>query len=187
MGLSLNNLKPGMTIVYNGELFSVLECEHAKLGRGGAFCRVKLRNVHSNQIINTTLRDSDDVQEAFIEKRKLSFLYAEGDLYHFMDLETYEDLVLDKIAIEDKIIWLKDNLELDGIFYKNKLIDLELPITVDLKVIETEPGYRGDTVKAGTKPAKLETGLVINVPLFINTGDVIKIDTRTKEYIERVK
>ena len=174
-----------MAIIYNKELYIILDCEHAKIARGSAFCRVKLRNLKTSQILDCTLRDSDNIQRAFIEKRKLQYLYNQGELYHFLDLETYEDLILNKAGIEDKVIWLKDHLELIGLFYEHKLIDLEMPLSLLLKVVDTTPGFRGDTVKAGTKPAKLETGLTINVPLFINNGDIIKVDTRTKEYLGR--
>ncbi len=184
--LSIAELKPGIHIFYNNEIYSVIDCEHAKLGRGSAFCRVKLKNIKTSQVMEYTLRDSDKIEEAFIEKRLLQYTYREADVFHFIDLETYEDLILEKSRIKDKIIWFKDNLKLTGIFFNNELINLELPKTVELKVIETEPGFRGDTVKAGTKPAKLETGLVINVPLFINQGDIIKVDTEEKKYIERV-
>ncbi|MCD6583343.1 MAG: elongation factor P [Candidatus Omnitrophica bacterium] len=186
MRLSISSLRPGISIKYNNEIFTILECEHAKLGRGSAFCRTRLKNLRTSQVIDCTLRDSDNIEEAFIEKRGLQYLYSDGDIFHFLDLETYEDLVLDKLRIEEKIEWLKDNLELIGLFYNNELINLELPPTLDLKVVETEPGFRGDTVKSGTKPAKLETGLIIQVPLFINKGEVIRVDTRTKEYLGRV-
>jgi elongation factor P len=172
--------------LYNNELYTVLECEHAKLARGSAFCRVKLKNLKTSSVYELTLRDSDNIQEAFIEERKMQFLYREGDSFHFLDLETYEDLILNKERIEDKIIWLKDNLELTGLFYNNELINLKLPATIELKVIETEPGFKGDTVKMATKPAKLETGLIISVPIFINVEDIIKVDTRTKQYLGRL-
>jgi len=184
--LSISNLRPSINILYNNELYTVLECEHAKLARGSAFCRVKLKNLKTSSVHELTLRDSDNIQEAFIEERKLQFLYREGDSFHFLDLETYEDLILDKERIEDKIIWLKDNLELTGLFYNNELINLRLPDTIELKVIETEPGFKGDTVKMATKPAKLETGLIISVPIFINVEDIIKVDTRTKQYLGRL-
>jgi elongation factor P len=186
MGLSIGNIRPGITILYNNELYTVVECEHAKLGRGSAFCRVKLKNLKTSSIMECTLRDSDRIDEAFIEKRKLQYLYNEGDIFHFLDLETYEDLVLDKNRLEDKLVWFTDNLELEGLFYNNELINLDLPPSLELEVIETEPGFRGDTVKAGTKPAKLQTGLIIQVPLFINKGDKVLVDTRTRQYLERV-
>ncbi len=185
MGMSIGEIRPSMAITYNKELYIVLNCEHAKVARGAAFCRVKLKNLKSSQIKECTLRDSDNINRAFIEKRKLQFLYHDFQRYHFLDQETYEDLILHQSHIEDKTIWLKDNLELIGLFYQNKLLDLELPISLSLKVVETEPGFRGNTVKSGTKPAKLETGVAIDVPLFINSGETVKVDTRTKEYLGR--
>ena len=181
----IGNIRPSMTIVFEGELYTVMECEHAKIARGSAFCRVKLKNMRTSQVLDRTLRDSDNVDEAFIEKRDLQYSYKDGDMYHFMDLQTFEDLILNKERIADELIWLKDNMELKGVFYNNELINLEVPLSLVLEVVETDPGFRGNTVKAGTKPAKLETGLVIQVPLFINIGDKIKVDTRKKEYLER--
>ena len=185
MGISIGELKPSLAIIYNRELYNILDCEHVKLGRGAAFCRVKIKNLENGQIRDCTLRDSDNVRIAFIEKRTLQYLYASDVHYHFLDLETYEDLVLDEPQISDNIDWLKDNLELTGLYHENRLVGLEIPLSLELKVVETIPGYRGNTVKAGTKPAKLETGLVINVPLFINNGDILKVDTRTREYLGR--
>jgi elongation factor P len=166
-------------------VYVVVECEHAKLGRGSAFCRARLRNLKTSQVVDCTLRDSDKIEDAFIEKRKLQYSYRQDEIYHFIDLESYEDLVLDKSRIEEKVVWLKDSLVVEGIFYQNELINLEVPLSLELKVIDTEPGFRGNTVKMGTKPAKLETDLIVQVPLFINTGDVIKVDTRTREYLGR--
>ncbi|MBD3264770.1 MAG: elongation factor P [Candidatus Omnitrophica bacterium] len=186
MGISISDIKPSTAIVYNGELYAVLSCEHAKIARGSAFCRVKLKNFKTSQVLDCTLRDSDNIDSAFIEKKKLQYIYSENERYHFMDLETYEDLILHLSAVKDKTEWLKDNIQIYGIFYENELIDLELPLSIELKVIDTEPGFRGNTVKGGTKPAKLETGLVINVPLFVDKGDTVKVDTRTKEYLGRV-
>jgi len=183
--MSISDLKAGSTIIYNQELYLIVSCEHAKIARGSAFSRVKLRNLKTAQVLEKTLRDSDNVEPAFIDKRKLKYLYQQADQYHFMDLETFEDLILHKTRISDKVFWLKDDLELVGLFYDNELIDLEFPSSLVFTVTETEPGYKGDTVKQGTKPAKLDTGLVINVPLFINSGEKIKVDTRTKDYLGR--
>jgi len=185
VGISIGELKPAMTVIYNKELHNILNCEHAKLGRGSAFCRVKIKNLKTGQSRDCTLRDSDNVRIAFIEKRTLQYLYTSGVHYHFLDLETYEELVLDEPQVSDKIDWLKVNLELTGLYYENELVGLEIPLSLELKVVETMPGYRGNSVKAGTKTAKLETGLVINVPLFINNGDILKVDTRTREYLGR--
>ena len=180
----IGEIRPSMALIYNKELYIVISCEHAKIARGAAFCRAKLRNMRTSQTLECTLRDSDNAERAFIEKRALQYVYKDGDLYHFMAMDNYEDLILHKSKIPDKLYWLKDNLELGGVFYKNELIDLELPLTMILKVAQTDPGFRGDTVKAGTKQAKMETGLKVNVPLFINTGDSIKVDTRTQTYME---
>ncbi|MBD3245879.1 MAG: elongation factor P [Candidatus Omnitrophica bacterium] len=184
--MSIGEIRPGIAIVHNGELYTVVNCEHAKLGRGSAFCRAKLKNLRTGQAVQATLRDSDKIEDAFIEKRSLQYLYHQGEIYHFMDTETYEDLVMSHQQIEDKSMWLKDNLELEGLFYQNELIDLELPPSLEFEIAETEPGFRGNTVKTGTKPAKLSTGLVVQVPLFIEPGDKIRVDTRTQSYISRV-
>ena len=182
MGIPINGIKPNMAITYNNDLYIVITCEHSRTARGPAFCRTKLRNFKTSQVIDATLRDSDNIEKVFIDKRKLQYTYNDDHMYHFLDLETYEDLVLSKSVIEDKIIWFKDDLKLIGLSYDNQLLDLELPSSLELRVVETDPGFRGDTVKQGTKSAKLETGVRINVPLFINNGEVIKVDTKNKEY-----
>ncbi len=185
MGISIGNIRPSITIIYNDELYTVVSCEHSKIARGSAFCRAKLKNLKTLQVKDCTLRDSDNIDQAFIEKRKLQYLYKEDELYHFLDLETYEDLILHRSRITDKVSWLKDHLELEGHFYNNELVGLEIPLSLELMVVETEPGFKGDTVKTGTKPAKLETGVTLAVPLFINTGDMVKVDTRNKKYLGR--
>ncbi|MBN3040647.1 MAG: elongation factor P [Candidatus Omnitrophica bacterium] len=185
MGIVVGEIKPSMAILYKNELYLVINCEHAKIARGAAFCRVKLRNMKSSQILEATLRDSDNIERAYIEKRKLQYVYKDAHFYHFLTMDTYEDLILEDYHIEDKIGFLKDNLEINGLFFNNELLDLELPMTMELKITHTDPGFRGDTVKAGTKSATLETGLTVNVPLFINVGDLVKIDTRTSEYLGR--
>lgn len=185
MAFSIGEIRPGISLIYNDELYLVNSCEHAKLARGSAFSRVKLKNMKTGQVIDATLRDSDKVVQAYIDKRSLQYLYCEGNIYHFLDMETYEDLVLDKARIEDSVCWLKDNLVVEGMFYDNELISVDFPKIVELKVISTEPGVKGDTAKQVTKPATLETGLIINVPLFINQDEVIKVDTVKKEYVGR--
>ena len=185
MAISIGELRSSTSILFNGELYVVIDCEHAKLGRGSAFCRTKLKNLRTSQLKEVTLRDSDKIEEAFVEQRNLQYQYCDVNIFHFLDLETYEDLILEENRIEDKIPWLRDNLELTGLFYNDELIDLELPKSLELKVVETDPGFRGDTVKSGTKPAKLETGLTIQVPLFIEPGEVIKVDTEKRCYLGR--
>jgi elongation factor P len=183
---SIGEIRPSATICLDGNVFIVLDCTHVKQANRRASCMAKVRNMLTGQTLDITLRDSDNFDMAYIEKRPLQFSYHDGNLYHFMETETYEDLVLNEKQIEEQIPWLKDDLPLSGLFYNNALLSLELPLTMNLKVIETDPGYRGDTVKAGTKPAKLETGIVIQVPLFINPGEMIKVDTREKAYMSRI-
>ncbi|MDD5080361.1 MAG: elongation factor P [Candidatus Omnitrophica bacterium] len=186
MPIQIGSIRPSMSLIYNGMPHIVVNCEHAKLGRGAAFCRVKLRNMKNAQVIDVTLRYSDKVEAAFIEKKTLQYLYNDGEQYHFLDMETYEELILREELLADVKDMLQDNLELSGLSYENELVSLELPLSLEFKITETEPGVRGDTVKAGTKPAKISTGMVIMVPLFVNTGDVVKIDTKTREYLGKV-
>ena len=183
--MNIGEVRPGITIILNKELFLVIDCEHAKLGRGSAFLRTKIKSLNSGKIIEKTLRDSDNIEQAFIEKRKVQFLYKDDNIYYFMDLETYDNFPLSKDKIEEIYPWLKENLELEGFYYQNKIINLQLPSALQLKVIQTDPGYRGDTVKQGTKVAKLETGATIQVPLFINIGDILKVNPQTGEYLGR--
>ena len=186
MPINIGSIRPGLTITLGNDLFVVVKCEHAKLGRGSAFCRTKLKNLKTGIVLEKTLRDSDNIEEAFIERRQLQYSYRQGDFFHFMDMESFEDFVLDKEKIKDIADLLKENISLTGIFYENNLINLELPSTLELKVEHTEPGIKGDSVRAGLKPAILETGAQVQVPLFINPGDIIKIDTLNKEYLGRV-
>ena len=181
--MAIGEIKAGMAIIYNKALYLVVKYEHVKMGRGAAFCRVKIKNLMNLQVIECSLRDSDNIEKAFIEKRKLQYSYFQGDFYHFLDLESYDDLIFSKAQIGNRDVLLKDDLTITGLFYQNTLIDFEFPNSLDLKVLDTVPGHRGDTVKMGTKSAKLETGLIINVPLFINIDDIIKVNTQTREYL----
>ncbi|MFA5337342.1 MAG: elongation factor P [Candidatus Omnitrophota bacterium] len=186
MGISVGSIRPSMVIIYDGKPYTVLECNHVKLARGPAFCKVKLKDLKSSQILECTVRDSDNVMEVEIEERKLQYQYNDASSYHFMDLETYEELICNKSAIEDKAEWLKENMEITGLFYKNEFVNLKMPVTVVYKIVETEPGFKGDSVKSGTKPAKLETGAIVQVPLFISVGDLVKIDIQDRQYLSRV-
>ena len=183
--ISTSELKPGVTVVIDGELYVVVEYQHVKPGKGGAFVRSKLRKMKTGAVIERTFRVGEKFQDAYIEKRKLQYQYRSGETYHFMDLNSYE-----QVSFEEKIIgpgagFLKENMEIEGEFYEGELIGLELPIFVDLVIESTEPGIRGDTSKAGNKPAKLETGAMVQVPLFVDSGDRIRIDTRTGSYVSR--
>ncbi len=179
-------MRKGTVIKLDGEIYRVLEYQHHKPGRGNAFIRTKLRNLRTGTIIDKTFLSGDEVEDVRLDNRTVQYLYNDGDFYYFMDVKTYEQPALPAEALGDAVKYLVEGMTLELSFYENEPIEIELPVTVDLKVVETEPGVRGDTAQGGTKPAKLETGLVIQVPLFINEGDVVRVDTRTGEYVTRV-
>jgi elongation factor P len=168
------------------ELFIVLSFQHVKPGKGGAFVKTKLRNIKKNIIIEKTFRAGEKVEDIFIEKRKMQYLYNDGDNSIFMDIDNYEQESIPDQFIEDELKFLKEGQEVDVTFYEGEIISVELPTFVELKVTHTEPGLKGDTATTTFKPATIETGTIIQVPLFINEGDTLKIDTRTGEYIERL-
>jgi elongation factor P len=183
--ISTSEFRTGLTLVLDGELYVIVEWQHVKPGKGGAFIRTKLRRSNGS-VIERTFRSGEKVQDAFIEKRKLQFLYRAGDMYNFMDMQSYEEVQLSEKAVGNGAGFLKENIETQGEFYENKMIALELPIFMDLVVTETEPGVKGDTAKATNKPATLETGATIQVPLFVEQGETIRVDTRTGSYVGRV-
>jgi elongation factor P len=185
MTISTNQFKTGMAIVLDGELYIIVEYQHVKPGKGAAFVRTKLKSMKTGNIISKTFDAGEKFEEAFIEKKSLQFLYRSEETYHFMDLETYEQHAFSASQLGDAVYYLTDGLEVKGQFYRSQLVGLELPTAVVLKVAESEPGLRGDTSKAAMKPAVLETGLKIQVPLFIGPGDAIRVDTRTGEYVGR--
>ena len=186
MMISTNDFHTGLTIELDGTVYSVEEFEHSKSGRGGAFVRTKLRNLEKGNVIQKTFRAGKKVERAHVEKRKMKFLYWDGENYVFMDNETYDQIELSKDQLGDKINYIKENSDINVIMHGDHPLDIDLPTFVELEVKQTEPGIKGDTVSGGNKPATMETGLVIKVPLFIEEGDIIKIDTRTDEYVERV-
>ena len=185
MALSINEIKSGLTILVDGQVHMVIETQHVKPGKGAAFVRVKLRNLKNSAIQERTFRGDEKIEEAFVEEKRLQYLYVSGDLFHFMDQDNFEEITISKDNIADKKKLLKDNLEVTGYFYKNETLNISLPNFIEFKVIHTEPGIKGDTAKSGTKPAQIETGATVQVPLFIDVGDRIKVDTRTEEYVER--
>ena len=185
MSISTNQFKTGMAIVLDGDLFMIVEFQHVKPGKGAAFVRTKLRSVKTGNVLNKTFDAGDKFEDAFIEKKMLQFQYKAGDTYHFMDLKTYEEQAISEEDLGDSAHYMLENSEVKGEFWQGKLIGMELPTTVSLKVVESEPGLRGDTSKSAMKPAVLETGFRINVPLFIEPGETIKVDTRTGEYVGR--
>jgi elongation factor P len=175
-----------MTILYNGELYEIIEYEHSKRGRGDALARTKLKHLISGRVISKVFQGAEDVEQAFLETRPLQYLYNTGDEYYFMDRESYEQFPVSRERLGDRIYYLQDGMELGGLFFKGELVKVELPTFVTMKVVEAPPGVKGDTASGGEKPVKLETGLEVKVPLFVEAGDLIKVDTRSGKYIERV-
>ena len=183
---STTDFRRGLKIEYKGEPYEIVDFQHVKPGKGAAFVKTRMKNLLTGNVLDINFRSGDKFEKPDLEEKEMQYLYADGDSYWFMDVETYEQVAIPLEHIKEKVGYLQENVQVAILFYKGKAIDVELPNFVELKVVETEPGVRGDTVSGGSKPAKLETGLVVNVPLFINEGDVIKIDTRTGEYVERV-
>ena len=185
--ISTSELKNGLTIKMDGGLFQVIEFQHVKPGKGGAFVRTKLRSMTSGNVLERTFRSGEKLEDAFIEYKKLQFSYASGDEYHFMEEKTYEQFQLTAEQMGDVPHFLKENMVVTASFYEGRLMSIEPPMFVELAVVEADPGLKGDTAKSGTKSVKLETGYSIQVPLFVDIGDLLKIDTRAGEYVERVK
>jgi elongation factor P len=184
--ISTADFKNGLTIELDGEVYSIVEFQHVKPGKGGAFVRTRLRNVRTGNVFEKTFRAGEKMEAARVERRKMQYLYGDGTDYNFMDLESFEQLVISADQIGDQRKYLKEAAEVDVLMYQDKVIGVELPTAVVLTVERTDPGVRGDTAQGGSKPALLESGATVQVPLFINTGDRIKVDTRTGNYIERV-
>lgn len=184
--ITANDLRRGMMIKINGELYAVLSYQHIKPGKGPAFVRTKIRNIKKNSIVEKTLRPEEKIEDIYIDKRRMQFLYKHGDELVFMDLETYEQESVPADHVDEERKFLREGLEVDVSFYNGQIISIDLPTFVELKVTHTEPGVRGDTATMAFKPAEVETGATIQVPLFIEKGDIIKVDTRTGTYIERV-
>ena len=183
--ISSNDFKNGMAIEYDGELLEIIYFQHVKPGKGGAFVRTKLKNLLTGAIFEKTFRAGEKIEQAILETRKTQYLYKD-EHYIFMDNLTFEQFSLDEKQIGDKKYFLKENMEATLVFYKGNAISIELPTFIEAKVVKTEPGIKGDTVSSSFKPAEIETGAKVQVPLFIENGDIIKVDTRTGEYITRV-
>ena len=180
------DFRKGTTFEMEGNVFKVVDFKHVKPGKGSAFVRTKLKNVITGAVIDKTFNPSDKYPEATIEKREMQYLYNDGDLYYFMDNETYEQMPLNKDVLSDALQFLKENMNVTVISYKGNVFSVEPPMFVELEVTYTEPGFSGNTTTTSGKPATLENGYEISVPLFVNIGDTIRIDTRTGEYMERV-
>lgn len=185
--VTVNKISEGSTIVIAGELYTVVEKEHVKPGKGGAYLKTKVKKLSDGTIVRKSLRAQDKIEEAFIQDRKMQYLYNRASMYYFMDLETYEQYPADQDLVHQIKEFLKENIEVTGYFYKGKIVKLELPTFLELKVVDTQPGVKGNTAQGGSKPAELETGKEIQVPLFISKSDIVKVDTRSGEYVERVE
>jgi elongation factor P len=180
------DFRNGMTIQMDGALFTITYFQHVKPGKGGAFVRTKLKNVLTGAVIERTFRAGEKVDEVRLEHRPVQYSYTDGQLYYFMDQESFEMIPLSEGVIgADQLRYLKENMECEGLVHNEKIISVELPFFVELAIAETDPGVRGDTAQGGTKPAKLETGAVVQVPLFLEEGEVIRVDRREHKYIER--
>jgi len=186
VALSINEIKSGVTILVEGEVYVVVDAQHVKPGKGSAFVRARLSNIKSNNIQEKTFRGDEKIDQAFVDERKLQYQYASGGMYHFMDQDNFEEVAIAEERIGERAKFLKDNLEVTGYFFKGDTLTVILPNFIEFNIVHTEPGIKGDTSKSGTKPAEVDTGAVILVPLFIGIGDKIKVDTRTGSYVERV-
>lgn len=181
------DFRNGLIIKFKNDLYTIVEFQHVKPGKGGAFVRSTLKNLRSGKVLDNTWRSGESVEIVRVERRKYQYLYRDGEFLVCMDNGTYEQLNIPVELFGDVVDYLKDSEEIEILFNGTEIVTVEIPIFVLLKVVETEPGFKGDTATGANKPAKLETGASVNVPLFINEGDVLKIDTRTGGYVERVK
>jgi elongation factor P len=184
--ISANDFHTGLTIELDGEVYEVEQFQHSKSGRGGAFVRTKLKNLEENYVIEKKFRSGEKVERAHVEERDVRYLYWDGSDYVFMDNETYDQITLSEEQLESKVNYIKENMNLSISMYGTRPIGINVPTFVELEVEDTPPGVKGNTVSGGSKPATLETGLKIQVPLFVDKADVVKVDTRTDEYVERV-
>ena len=179
------DFKNGITFEMDGNVMQVIEFQHVKPGKGAAFVRTKMKNVITGAVVETSFNPTAKFENAYVERKEMQYLYKDGDLYYFMDMETYEQMPLNESQLSDNFKFVKENEMVKIVSYKGNVFSVEPPTFVELAVTETEPGVRGDTATNVTKPATLETGAVIKVPIFINEGDLLRIDTRTGEYLER--
>ena len=187
MAITITEVNSGIAIMYNGEIYLVIESQHVKPGKGSAFARVKLKNVKTGAVLDRTFRSSERIDDVHLEEMPLQFLYHTGDDYHFMNHSNYEETALTKQLLGDGADFLLENLEVTGLAYQGKVLKVILPTFITAQIIHTEPGIKGDSSRSGNKPAEIASGATIQVPLFINTEDWIKIDTRNGQYVERIQ
>lgn len=184
--VSAGEFKKGLTIEIDGQVWVIVDFQHVKPGKGAAFVRTKIKNVINGNVLEKSFSPTEKFAKAIVERKDMQYLYNDGELYYFMDTETYDQLPLNYDKVEEALPYMKENMEVSIKFFKGEAFSVEPPNFVEMEVTETEPGFKGDTATAGNKPAIIETGAKVMVPLFINQGDVIRIDTRTGEYMARV-
>ena len=185
--IDTSDFRNGLSIIFDNEIYQIVEFQHVKPGKGGAFMRTRLKNLRTNSTLERTFRAGEKFDQAILDRKKLNFLYNQGGEYVFMDMESYDQITVPVTAIGTAVKYLKDGTEVEVVFHDEKVLGVDLPMSMEFEVTETDPGLRGDTASGGSKPATVETGAVVNVPLFINIGDRIKVDTRTDAYLERAK
>ncbi|PKQ38876.1 MAG: elongation factor P [Actinobacteria bacterium HGW-Actinobacteria-1] len=186
MAVTTSNFKNGMCIMYDGKMWIIVEFQHVKPGKGGAFVRTKLKELKTGRVVDITFRAGEKMDDVRVETKRMQYLYNDGSAFHFMDTASYEQIELGEDFVGDTAKWLKENDEVEMMVADGDYIGVEPPMFVELEITETDPGFKGDTVQGGTKPATLETGAVVQVPMFINTGERVKIDTRDGRYVTRV-
>ncbi len=186
MSVSTNNFKTGMAIMYDDKMWTIVDFQHVKPGKGGAFVRTKLKEIKSGRVVDVTFRAGEKMEDVHVETKRMQYLYGDGSAFHFMDSQTFEQLELDADFVGTTAQWLKENDEVEILVAGGEMIGVEAPMFVELEVTETDPGFKGDTVQGSTKPATLESGAVVQVPVFVEIGDKLKIDTRDGRYVTRV-
>ncbi len=186
MAISINEVENNMGLLVDGQLYFVMEYNHVKPGKGSAFVRIRLKNIKTDAVLERTFRSADTLEDAPLERRRMQFTYVAGDEYHFMDQSSYEDTVIPKQILGDGLKYLKDDTVLEAILYNGIVVKADMPTFIIATILETDPGLKGDSSRAGYKQAKIDTGAAVQIPLFIQVGEKIKVDTRTGIYVERV-
>lgn len=184
--ISAGDFKNGVTVEIDGNIYQILEFQHVKPGKGAAFVRTKLKNIISGGVVEKTFRPTEKFPKAHIDRKDMQYLYRDGDLFNFMDVETYDQIALNEVVVGDSLKFVKENEVVKICSHNGNVFSVEPPLFVELAITETEPGFKGDTAQGATKPATVETGAIVMVPLFVEQGDVLKIDTRSGEYLSRV-
>lgn len=184
--ISTADFRNGMVVIVDDNLMEIVEFQHVKPGKGGAFVRTKLKNVQTGRVLDKTFRSGERMEEVRLVEEPYQYLYNDGDLFHFMHRETYDQIPVAADRVGDNANWIKENMEVGLLFHGDQVLEVRVPVAVELQIAQTDPGVQGDRAQGGTKPATLETGATVQVPLFINEGDTIKVDTRSGQYLERI-